>query len=168
MKCPFLIVAGKKHLAPWYAIKELPDTAKIAVSATAYANHAISLEWIYHFDEHSANNCSGEYRQLILDGYGSHHTREFLEFAASKKIIVFGLPPKLTHLLQPLDVVIYSPMKHWHSEAVNRLVRNGLDAVSKADFFEVITEIRTKATKEKSIKSAFRKTGIWPFNPELI
>ncbi len=31
----------------------------------------------------------------------------------------FGLPSHTTHLLQPLDVCVFQPLKHWHSKAVN-------------------------------------------------
>lgn len=100
---------------------------------------------------------------LILDNHGSQHTREFLEYAESKKIIVFGLPSQLTHILQPLDVAVFSPMKYWHSNAVNKIVHNGLDQIQKTDFFGVISEIRHKGLKEGTIKKAFELSGIWPF-----
>lgn len=40
---------------------------------------------------------------LLLDGYTSHYNPGILKTAAEEGIIVFCLPPHMTHLLQPLD-----------------------------------------------------------------
>ena len=39
---------------------------------------------------------------------------------------------------------------------------------SCTDFFADIKEIRRQTFKELIIKSAFKKTGIWPFNPHTV
>ena len=39
---------------------------------------------------------------------------------------------------------------------------------SRTDFFADIEEIRRQTFKESMIKSAFKKTGIWPFNPHTV
>lgn len=49
-----------------------------------------------------------------------------------------------------------------------KMTKIGLDSIQKADFFAVISEIREKSLKEKSIKKAFKYSGIWPFNPEEV
>ena len=36
------------------------------------------------------------------------------------------------------------------------------------DFFADIKRIRHQTFKELTIKSSFKKTGIWPFNPEIV
>ena len=110
----------------------------------------------------------GTKRLLILDGYGSHHTYEFVNYAENNHIVLFGLPPHLTHLLQPLDVVVFQPLKHWHSQAIDLLIRDGIEQITKLEFLQIIQDIRKKAFKETTIKSAFRKTGIWPFNPSIV
>lgn len=55
-------------------------------------------------------------------GYGSHLTYEFWSYAKAHNIILFRLPPHSTHLTQPLDVGCFQPFKHYHSQAIDRIV----------------------------------------------
>ena len=43
----------------------------------------------------------------------------------SKNILPFRSPPHITHLLQPLDVVCFQPLKHYHAQAVDNVVQTG-------------------------------------------
>ena len=84
----------------------------LTVAETGYSNDWLSLQWLKHFDAHTAKFQTGAYRLLLLDGYGLHHTIEFIEYCEEAKIIPFGLPAHTTHLLQPLDMVVFQPLKH--------------------------------------------------------
>ena len=57
-----------------------------------------------------------------MDGYGSHCTQEFIQFCDDNGIIPFSFPLHSTHLLQPLDVVVFQPLKHYHAEALDLIV----------------------------------------------
>ncbi len=39
---------------------------------------------------------------------------------------------------------------------------------NQIDFFADIERIHYQTFKELIIKSSFKKTGIWPFNPEIV
>jgi hypothetical protein len=39
------------------------------------------------------------------------------------------LPPHTSHLLQPLDVRVFSVYKHWHSEAVEAATAIGVEKI---------------------------------------
>lgn len=165
---PFLVAAGKQHMASWYRVEELPDNTNIAVSDSGYSNDVIGLAWLKFFNQETKKRGSSAARLLIIDGHGSHHTYEFIQYATDNNISIFGLPSHCTHLLQPLDVVIFSPIKHYYSEAINQLVRDGLNAITKIEFFTIIHNVRLRTMQENSIKSAFRNTGIWPYMPSII
>ncbi|KAL2125756.1 hypothetical protein VTI74DRAFT_2848 [Chaetomium olivicolor] len=164
----FLILAGQCHMAQWYQQPELEDDTAIILSASGYSNDEISLEWLKHFDRHTKKSAIGKSRLLILDGHGSHHTYEFIRYCEANNIIPFGLPPNLTHLLQPLDVVVFQPLKHYHAKALDILVRDGLINITKIEFLSIIQGVRRQAFKRSTILSAFRKTGIFPFNPHTV
>ena len=83
----------------------------------------------------------------------------------NNNIIPFGLPPHLTHLLQPLDVVVFQPLKHYHAKALDILVRDGCVTITKIEFLACIEGVRRQAFKKTTILSAFKKTGINPWNP---
>jgi hypothetical protein len=78
------------------------------------------------------------------------------------------MPPNLTHSLQPLDVAVFQPLKHYQAKALDIIVRDGCTKITKLEFLLYIQEIRIQAMKEFTFKSAFRKTNIWPFNPQVV
>ena len=164
----FLILSGKIHMSQWYRICELPGDTCIGVSETGYSNDELSLQWIKHFDTHTTKLQEGVRRLLILDGYGSHHTIEFIKYADERNIILFALPPHSTHFLQPLDVCVFQPMKHYHALALDQIVREGCTNITKLEFLSFIQQVRIQALKTTTVIDAFKKTGIYPYNPEIV
>lgn len=157
----FLILAAKEHSARWYAAEAgLKPNTRVGTADTGYSNDLLCYEWIKHFELHSRGLQKGSRRLLLLDGHGSHHTQEFLQFCDDNLIIPFGLPPNLTHLLQPLDVCVFQPYKHYHGKALERLVRDGIVGITKLHFVGLIEDVRDNALKTSTILSAFQKTGI--------
>jgi DDE superfamily endonuclease len=76
----------------------------------------------------------GRFCLLILDCFTSHIEYDFVEYAQNNNIILFGLPPYITHFLQPPDVVYFQPLKHYHSEAIGNAIRTGDTEFSKIEF----------------------------------
>lgn len=69
---------------------------------------------------------------LICDQFGSHLTYDFVKYCEDHKIIPFFLPPHSSHLLQPLDVGVFSAYKHWHSEWVYDATVSGYERITWA------------------------------------
>ena len=120
------------------------------------------------FEKYSEKKQQGAWRLLLMDGHGSHHTYEFLKFCEDHKIKAVGMPPYTTHLLQPLDVCVFQPLKHWHSEAVNEAIQHGDETFSKVEFLNAFNSFRSKAFKDTTIRSAWKKTGLIPFDPAFV
>lgn len=53
---------------------------------------------------------------LTMDNHESHITLALVEEARANNVELFCLPPHTTHLLQPLDVVMFRPLKKSFSE----------------------------------------------------
>ena len=105
---------------------------------------------------------------LIFDGYGSHVTQDFIKYCWEHRIRPFQLPPHSTHLLQPLDVGVFQKFKHEFKELIREEVFLGAKEITKADFFALFNKFSAKTFKPKLCKSAFRKTGLIPFDPSII
>lgn len=105
------------------------------------------------------------YRILILDGHGSHHTPEFLEFCENHRIVLLGLPPHTSHMLQPLDIAVFSPTKHYYRRAVDNRLRLRDIRIPKADFLEIYCETRPKSITAHNVQAGFHGAGLVPFNP---
>jgi DDE superfamily endonuclease len=110
----------------------------------------------------------GRRRLLLVDGHFSHVNMAFLTLANSLRILVLILPPHSIHRLQPLDVGLFLPLSTAYSKALNTYTHGGLGWVSmtKRMFWSLFREAWSCSYTEKNIKSAFSKTGIWPFDPK--
>jgi hypothetical protein len=62
---------------------------------------------------------------LIFDSYASHITLKANTFCEEKKIVLLCLPSHSTHLLQPLDVGVFSPFATAYKRGVLKLSRWG-------------------------------------------
>ena len=105
---------------------------------------------------------------LIVDGFESHMTIPFLELCTASKIVLFRLPPHSTHLTQPLDVEVFQPFKHYHTEAIDQAVRLGDYNFGKLEFLAAFQSFRNQTFKPTTIRHAFKITGLVPFNPQVV
>ena len=76
-------------------------------------------------------------------------------------------PPHTTHHLQPLDVGIFGPLQHaWQKQCLEVLDETG-QGVSCQQLVKEYMKARNKSITENLILSAWKKTGIRPFNPQV-
>ncbi|KAI5235166.1 hypothetical protein E4T42_09759 [Aureobasidium subglaciale] len=54
---------------------------------------------------------TGTWRLLILDGYSSYTAIDFLWFCKQQQIYLLFLPAHTSHVLQPLDLGVFAPLK---------------------------------------------------------
>ena len=100
-----------------------------------------------------------------MDGYSSHVNIKFVKFCWSKKIIPICLPPHSTHLLQPLDLVIFSVLKRLYSSKVDEYAARGITGINRDYFLQILGEIRPQIYTRELIRSAFEAAGLLPLNP---
>ena len=106
---------------------------------------------------------------LFIDGHKSHVTLDVIDMARNNDVILFCLPPHTTHALQPLDVAIFKSFKNHFSKAVKALSFAKKNfVVSKRDFARVVKDPFEQAFSIPNIKSGFRKSGIFPFNRNVV
>ena len=107
----FLILPGQFFLEKYFN-NDIPDDVVFATneeSGSGFSNDMLALDWLKHWEEHSTPGIktrtgtlhSGEYRILVMDGHGSHLTKEFMDFCWDSKVVPFLLPAHSTHFLQP-------------------------------------------------------------------
>jgi hypothetical protein len=103
-----------------------------------------------------------------VDGHNSHYTRSFLEYAREHRIRILCYPSHSTHLYQGLDVVVFSVLKRSWSKFRDNFERETGGKVSKKNFLGVYAKAHLEALSKKNIIAAFKKTGVVPFNPDVI
>ena len=94
-----------------------------------------------------------------LDGHTSRFSLKTCQEARKNGIILMISPANTTHIVQPLDVSIFSPLKTKISEEIQKLMREP----NKRDFARVTKGPLESITKE-IIKKSFKATGIFPSN----
>jgi hypothetical protein len=139
----------------------------LGYSKKGYTDGEIGQAWIETFDKETRAKAKGRRRLLLVDGHNSHYTPGFLKYARAHQIEVVGYPSHSTHVYQGLDVVIFAPMKKRWSEARDDWERRG-HTVDKTNFLAVYAEAHAKTLIPENIKAAFRKTGVIPFNPDVV
>ena len=132
-----------------------------------YTSGEIATAWIEDFNKLTKVKANGRHQLLVVDGHSSHFTMGFLEYARNHKITVLCYLSHSTHVYQGLDVVIFSVLKRAWSEERDKFEKSG-PAVSKVNFLEVYAKAHVRAFTKENILAAFKKTGIVPFNPDVI
>ncbi len=158
---PFLIFAGKYHLSAWYE-EDIPRDWAIAVSKNGWTNNEIGVEWLKHFIKHTEGKVVRVRRLLILDGHESHQSLEFQELCKENNIYTLCMPPHSSHLLQPLDVGCFSPLKRAYSREVESLIRHHINHITKLEFLPAFKAAFDQSFTLANISSAFRGAGLVP------
>ena len=96
-----------------------------------------------------------------MDGHGSHVLLDFALLARKNNVVLLTFPAHLTHCIQPLDVRVFQPYKHWHNKAVQRATESLDFDYSIGSFFRDLPQIRSQAFTKFTIRSAFKKSGMY-------
>jgi hypothetical protein len=142
-----------------------------AVSSSGWLNDDAGLGWLEQvFNRFTKRKARRKYRLLIVDGHGSHLNMAFVSFCDRNKILLAVYPPHSTHTLQPLDVVCFKPLAQNYSDELTDHLHNsqGLVPMKKGDFFRLFWAAWVKIFTEKLILSAFKTTGLSPWESNVI
>src|SRR6266481_1955494 len=143
---------------------------RFATSDQGWTNNEIFAQWFAQvfIPFVQGRNKSGTSILLIIDSHASHETPEMKQlcYTASPPVILYCLPPKTTHKLQPLDVRVFRPLQNaWAKHAQQCAAQNR--TVNYETVIEEYLKICRKYMSSKAIRLAFRRCGIWPFNPQV-
>jgi hypothetical protein len=165
---PFIVVAGQYHLANWYRESNLPGDWATTTTQNGWTDNETGLEWLKHFDRCTTDRSVGSYRLLILDSHESHHSADFEVYCEENNIITLCMPPHSSHLLQPLDIGCFGPLKKAYSREIEHLIRRPITLISKTEFFPAFYAAYQATMKEKNIKGGVRGAGLVPLDPESV
>ena len=78
------------------------------------------------------------------------------------------MPPHSSHLLQPLDVGCFAPLKRAYGRLVENKAQLGFNHIDKFDFLEAYPSAHAATFKADIIKNSFAAAGLLPLNPERV
>ncbi|KAL8377084.1 hypothetical protein RB595_007971 [Gaeumannomyces hyphopodioides] len=164
---PFVIMAGV-NINGKHVQNSLDPGTVLTTSESGWTDDLVALEWLDHFLENTKPSAPTDYRLLLIDNHGSHLTFPFWKKCQRAKVVLFPLPPHTTHKLQPLDVGIFSAYKRAHQTDLSRQIELGAADYDRPEFLDGLKNMRRRAFKVSTVKSAWAKCGLSPFNPQVV
>ncbi|GEQ67961.1 hypothetical protein JCM33374_g1627 [Metschnikowia sp. JCM 33374] len=164
---PYIVIADKRLKKAWY--KGKPTDWRLQVSDNGRTSQEIALFWLKEVFLPSTNGrTKGKHRLLLLDEQNDHLTPDFRDVCEANNIKVQCIPRHASSRLNPLDLVCFSVLKYSYNQLIHKQMRLGVADMGKLMFLDAYAQTREPAFNPDTIKSAFRATGLAPFDPELV
>ena len=164
---PVAILKAKEYQATWYEELGLPNNWILSTSENSWTTDKIGLQWLKEvFEPWSQRSMTGTKQLLILDGYSSYQTADFDIFCKENAIICLCMPPYTSHLLQPLDVGVFGPLKRAYGKLVEGLIVAGNNYIDKQDFLHLYPTARVQVFTTSNICSGFVGAGLKPLDQD--
>ncbi|XP_068567903.1 uncharacterized protein [Cebidichthys violaceus] len=162
---PFIIYKGGYPGGP-YNKEGVPD-ALYGKSPAGYMDSELFRKWfVGHFLKFAAQERP---LLLIMDGHQSHLDPELVRAAQREGVILLCLPPHTSHILQPLDVSFFGPLKANFSGVTGDLLAVSHSfLVSKKEFSRVLRDSYQRVKDRRLVVAGFRRCGLYPLDPMAI
>ena len=106
---------------------------------------------------------------LFFDGHHSHMSISLIELARSNNVHLVCFPPHCTHILQPLDVSVFGPVKAtWRKVLKEHQLETCAATVTKEEFPMLLARLLEKSFLPRQLTSGFYKCGLCPLSREAI
>ena len=94
----------------------------------------------------------------------------FLNWCDEHRVLVAVFPPHSTHRLQPLDVTCFGSLAHHYSVNLDKwqISTQGICHLGKREFWSIFWPAFNTSFCEKVILSGWKRTGLWPFEPNEV
>ncbi|RPB04342.1 hypothetical protein L873DRAFT_1666749 [Choiromyces venosus 120613-1] len=99
---------------------------------------------------------------LLVDGHITHRQDDFIIKCHENHIVPFEFPSHLTHVLQPLNVGVFRPWKHYHKQAIHHALRSLNIEYTISSFFRDLNTIHKQTFRFHTIKNSFKNSGMFP------
>ena len=113
------IIFAKSYPSGPYA-RDGPDGALYFISDNGYMDSELFYGFIFKLFVPHTIQIPGP-KLLILDGHGSHLNIDIINLCHENNVHLYCLPPHTTHIFQPLDVVIFRPVKVYFNKITQNL-----------------------------------------------
>lgn len=176
----FAITAGSECLPPYvvYKAEHLytqwtlngPPGARYNRSKSGWFDATIFEDWFKSVVVPWAKTKTGT-KVLIGDNLASHINYDIVTCCEQNDIRFVFSPPNSTHITQPLDVCYFGPLKKlWREILTNYKIKNPREAsINKGHFPDQLKQLMDLLNgKIANIISAFKSTGIAPYDPDKV
>ncbi|KAI3532057.1 transposase [Colletotrichum abscissum] len=162
---PLTIFKGKTVQQQWFPLHLVPyDGWEFTATDNGWTTDLTAIEWLEKvFIPQTMPETEGEARLLIVDGHGSHTTTDFMWNCYINNIHLLFLPPHSSHVLQPLDQSVFSPVKSAYRKELGYLSQwNDSTIIGKRNFLDCYQKARLAGLSVSNIRSGWKWTGLHP------
>ncbi|KAL6170399.1 hypothetical protein ACJQWK_03381 [Exserohilum turcicum] len=78
------------------------------------------------------------------------------------------MPAHSSHLLQPLNIACFSPLKRKYGDAISGLARNRTHYISKETFLPAFKTAFEQSITKENIQAGFRGASLVPHDPQAV
>lgn len=164
---PPLIIFSGKSITDSAVVQALPPNWMYIESDNGWTSFDISFQWLQKVFEPNTRRTTSTHRILILDGHGSHLTVEFHEFCKEHDIIMLCMPPHSSHLLQPLDIAVFAPVKVEYGSQISQLLIPAAN-ITKHEFIAAYAIARRIRMTPSTIAAGWRAAGLIPIDVQRV
>ncbi|KAJ8950062.1 hypothetical protein NQ314_008068 [Rhamnusium bicolor] len=102
---------------------------------------------------------------LFVDGHSSHLTMELSNFCVENQIELIAVYPNATHILQPLDVSVFHPLKNRWKKGIQKFkMDNEGRKLKRENFGPLLKVVMEQSIKPDIITNGFRTCGLFPLD----
>jgi 4-hydroxybenzoate polyprenyltransferase len=162
---PLIILKGLSVQQQWFQIAlEDHDCWQFTATKMGWIEEKIAIKWLRRiFIPMSAPEDPKEWRLLVIDGHYTHITIDFMWECFSNKVYIVFLPAYTSHILQPLDVGAFSPLKNAVRKHLHQLGQYDSSTVmAKKRFLFCYHKAGMEALTGANIRSGWRAADLWP------
>ena len=160
---PMLIYKSQSGRIPYGVQEGAPTNTLFTGQKSGWIDKDLYLKW---FKELFLKHIPEERPVLLLiDGHKAHVTQDVIETAIRNKILVFCLPAHSSHLLQPLDLSLFGPLKRGWVRACAAFNHIASMVVNQRNFARIFNVAWHSSNTPEVIRGGFRQAGIYPFDP---
>ncbi|KAE9000564.1 hypothetical protein PR001_g18756 [Phytophthora rubi] len=138
--------------------------AAVTTSPSGFINMYLFQEWLKFFAK-AVPELVKRPLLLVLDGCRLHYSEEVIATAASLDILLVLLPPNAIHLLQPLDVAVFSMLKVKLCNLIKEVVEeddDGCYSIDKKTAIKLASMAWRSSKIGRNVKPGFRACGLFP------
>lgn len=165
---PAYVVYKAEHLYNTWVLGGPKDT-RYNKSKSGWFDSICFEDWFQSVILPYVKTKQGQKVLLIGDNLSSHFSEKVLADCKSYNIVFVCLPPKSTHVLQPLDVAFFGPLKHyWRTIITTWKKTEGRKCTTLAKnnfpklFSRLLDKLHAEDAASQNLKAGFAKCGLIP------
>ncbi|XP_037047986.1 uncharacterized protein LOC119082540 [Bradysia coprophila] len=102
---------------------------------------------------------------LFIDGHKSHISLTLSEFCSAHQIELVALYPNATHIIQPMDVVVFKPLgAAWEIKLKDWKINHEFAKIDKKDIAPILSESIKAVDYAGLLQTGFKRCGLFPFD----